>query len=197
VSTSRLVSADTLAFSDLWYRARDLEGVPAPHKTDIPMRALVPFMPNIAMVRFDADGRARYELFGTRLVEWAGIDLTGHYLDETLSPEAEVQRDAVLAEFSASAGRDALRARWSVGKATTTNGRVVQLEDLALPYFDGKGPEMRHMNFATILGTLDYGEGMSGFVEADEMIWFDAAKPRPEWLSLAASHSPRIVAAQS
>lgn len=147
-------------------------------------------MPNIALVRFDVDGRAKYELFGTQLVDWAGVDLTGHYLDDTLTPEAKAQREQGLMAFQATSAPDALRARWSLGTATTTTGRVVQIEDLALPYFDGQEPEMRHMNFASILGTLDFGEGMSGFVEADEIIWFDAAAARPDWLSLQQS-TPR------
>ncbi|WOF73571.1 PAS domain-containing protein [Parvibaculaceae bacterium PLY_AMNH_Bact1] len=183
---SKLVSEATLALADLWYRTRDGLGVRAPHKRDLPLRELAPFMPYIALVRFDSDGRAKYELFGTQLVEWAGVDLTGHYLDETLTPEAVAQRENGLMVFHETASSDALRARWSVGTATTTSGRVVQIEDLALPYFDGQASEMRHLNFASILGTLDFGEGMSGFVEADEMIWFDAAKTRPSWLSMAA-----------
>lgn len=183
----KLVSEATEALADLWYRTRDNLGVRAPHKTDLPLRDLARFMPNIALVRFNKDGRAKYELFGTKLAELAGIDLTGQYLDETFSPEANAQRNAGLSEFSETAGPEALRARWSVGQATTTTGRVVQVEDLALPYFDGRGSEMRHMNFASILGTLDFGEGMSGFVEADEMIWFDAALARPDWLHLTPS----------
>lgn len=184
---SKLVSEATAALADLWYRTRDDLGARAPEKTDLPLRGLARFMPNIALVRFDEDGRAKYELFGTKLVELAGVDLTGHYLDETLSPEAKAQREAGLAEFSETAGPEALRARWSVGQATTTSGRVVQVEDLALPYFDGREREMRHMNFASILGTLDFGEGMSGFVEADEIIWFDAALARPDWLYMSQS----------
>ncbi len=183
-----------MALADLWYRTRDSIGVRAPHKTDLPLRDLARFMPNLALVRFDTDGRAKYELFGTKLVELAGVDLTGHYLDETFTPEAQAQRNAGMADFSATAGPDALRARWSVGQATTTSGRVVQVEDLALPYFDGRESEMRHMNFASILGTLDFGEGMSGFVEADEMIWFDAALARPAWLYMS---QPETMAAAS
>lgn len=194
---SKLVSEATLALADLWYRTRDRLGVRAPHKTDLPLRELAPFMPNIALVRFDADGRAKYELFGTQLADWAGVDLTGHYLDETFTPEARAQREAGLADFDMTTGPDALRARWSIGKATTTSGRVVQVEDLALPYFDGLGSEMRHMNFASILGTLDFGEGMSGFFEADEMIWFDAAKSRPDWLSLRRSSPTELYAANT
>ncbi len=197
MSRSKLMSPNTVAFADLWYRTRDLKQVAAPHKTDIPMRELARFMPNMALVRFEADGRARYELFGTRLVEWAGVDLTGHYLDETLSADAKAQRDAGLAEFHGCAGPDALRARWSIGEATTTGGRVVRIEDLALPYFDGEELEMRHMNFGTVLGTLDYGEGMTGFGTAEEMIWFDAAKERPDWLSLATPETCPIAAVQS
>lgn len=194
---SKLVSESTLALADLWYRTRDRLGVRAPHKTDLPLRELAPFMPNIALVRFDVDGRAKYELFGTQLVDWAGVDLTGHYLDDTLTPEAKAQREQGLMAFQATSAPDALRARWSLGTATTTTGRVVQIEDLALPYFDGQEPEMRHMNFASILGTLDFGEGMSGFVEADEIIWFDAAAARPDWLSLQQSTSRDCLGAGS
>ncbi len=192
MSKYRLVSDNTLAFADLWYATRDAMDVSAPHKRDLPLRSLSRFMPSIALVSFDAGGRAKYELFGTQLTALAGVDLTGHYLDETLSPDAKTQREAGLAAFHRKWGPDALRARWSVGKATTTSGRVVQVEDLALPYFDGQIPEMRHMNFATVLGTLEFGEGMTGFLEADEMIWFDAALERPSWLQLSVGEGAKM-----
>jgi len=184
VSIAKIVSATTVAFADLWYACRDAGGVAAPHKRDLPMRQLAPFMSNIALVSFDETGRAKYELFGTQLVKMAGVDLTGHYLDSTLDEDARAQRDAGIAEFEQTAGPDALRARWSVGTAATTSGRVVQVEDIALPYFDGTPPEIRHMNFAMVLGTLEFGEGVTGFFPADELIWFDATGSRPDWLHL-------------
>lgn len=178
----KLMSDAIQAFADLWYETRAASGAPVPAKDDFPLRRLAPFMPNMALVRFDKDGRAKYELFGTKLVELAGFDLTGQYLDETQSPEAKRQREEGLEAFHAQAGPDACRARWSTGQARTTSGRLIKIEDLALPYLDGPGGEMRHMNFVTVLGTLDYGEGMAGLIEADEMIWFDASLERPAWL---------------
>jgi hypothetical protein len=182
VSSAKIISATTAAFADLWYESRDTKGVTAPHKNDLPLRALARFMPNIALVSFDENERAKYELFGTQLAEMAGVDLTGHYLDETFDEEAKAQRELGIIEFQKTADADALRARWSVGSAATTGGRVVQVEDIALPYFDGSSHEMRHMNFATVLGTLDFGEGVSGFFAAEELIWFDASDTRPAWL---------------
>ncbi len=182
MSEPKLITDEAHAFADLWYDARAANGMLLPTKDDFPLRRLAPFMPNMALVSFEKDNRAKYELFGTMLAELAGIDLTGQYLDETQSPEARRQREKGLAAFHAEAGPDAYRARWSIGQARMTSGRLVKIEDLALPYLDEPSGEMRHMNFATVLGTLEYGEGMTGFIAAEELIWFDAALERPDWL---------------
>jgi len=184
MQTPRLRSPETVAFADLWYDTRARVGLPIPAKEDMPLRQLARFMPHMTLVGFEEDHRGKYLLCGTALASQVGIDLTGHLVEDTLDEPARVQRAAGIAEFEASFGPDAFRARWTICDGRTSTGRIVEFEDLSLPYLVPETGAMRHMCFVTLVGgALDYDEGVAQRFPAKEALWFDGAVERPAWLA--------------
>ncbi|MEQ9144554.1 MAG: hypothetical protein RLO08_09370 [Parvibaculaceae bacterium] len=179
-----LQSPMTTAFADLWYETRDRTGVAVPSKADFPLRRLAPFMPSMSLVGFDEDPDGTYLLFGTTLVSQIGIDLTGWALNDTMDDDARAQRNAGIRAFHEEFGADAARARWTLCKGCTGTGRIVEFEDLSLPYIEPSTGTLRHMCYVELLGGLDYGEDLAHRFPAHEARWFDGAKERPAWLRL-------------
>ena len=177
-----LQSAKASAFADLWYEARAAPGVPLPFKNDLPLRRLASFMPHIALVRHEEDGRARYVLFGTALVATFGRDYTGDYVDGPMTDEARSLLTACLTAFHEAYGEDAVFGRWTIGEAHTSTGRLIEFENLTLPYIDDATSEVRFMSCVVPLATLDYGEAIAQRFPDRDIRMFAAAEMRPDWL---------------
>eukprot|EP00439_Symbiodinium_sp_Y106_P090004 s1_g2540.t1 len=181
-NTPALQSPKTVGFADIWYTAREHAKTQIPAKTDLPLSTLVSYMPNIAMLKHEPDGRARYTLFGTGLANAFGQDLTGQYADSPMNDEARVALEEVIGAFYAEHGRDALFGRWTMSKARTSTGRLIEFENLALPYREGNDNSIRYIAFAITLTTLDYGEGMVERFPDTATRMFNAETERPTWL---------------
>jgi len=172
------------AFADLWYETRAASGQPLPTKEDLPLRKLAPFMPNLALISLDEDGRAKYLLWGTEIADAIGADLTGAYLDERMDAEAIAQSDAGIARFEKEHGPDARRAYWSLGRGRTSSGREILYEDISLPYRVAETGEIRFIAYIAVLESQGYGEGKEKRFPPKKSIWFDAHAPRPDWMHL-------------
>jgi hypothetical protein len=72
------------ALTKLWReKAQAANGLPA--RADFGMRALKPFLRNVAFLESTPDGRFRFRLFGSALAELFG-ERTGQHLDQMTSP---------------------------------------------------------------------------------------------------------------
>jgi hypothetical protein len=72
------------ALTALWReKAQAAGGLPA--RADFDMRALKPFLRNIGLLEGTGDGRFRFRLFGSALVDLFG-ERTGQHLDQMTSP---------------------------------------------------------------------------------------------------------------
>ena len=112
----------TAAFADLWFATQAACGQKLPAKDDFPLRDLAPFMSSLALIAFEPDGRGKYVLFGTNISAQYGVDLTGTYVEDLMTPEARADRQQEIDAFFAEHGRQALRGRWSIGEARSTTG---------------------------------------------------------------------------
>lgn len=177
-----LRSPKTVGFAGIWYNARAMAGTTIPTKTDLPLSNLVRYMPNIAMLKHEPDGRARYTLFGTGLAHAFGQDLTGRYAETPMNDAARVALEEVIGAFYEEHGRDALFGRWTMSKARTSTGRLIEFENLALPYREENDNSIRYIAHAITLTTLDYGEGMVERFPDTETRMFNAETERPAWL---------------
>ncbi|MEQ9588383.1 MAG: PAS domain-containing protein [Parvibaculaceae bacterium] len=177
-----LQSPKTVGFADLWYDARAIAKTTIPTKTDLPLPKLVRYMPNLAMLKREPDGRARYTLFGTGLAAAFGHDLTGHYAETPMNEEARDALGKVISAFYEEHGPDALFGRWTMSKARTSTGRLIEFENLALPYREASDDSIRYIAYAITLTTLDYGEGMVERFPDTATRMFNAETERPDWL---------------
>jgi hypothetical protein len=177
-----LQSPKTVGFADLWYASRKRADASTPAKTDMRLTDLAPYMANLAMLKHEPDGRARYTLFGTGLVAAFGHDLTGHYAETPMNDEARADLEAVISAFYEEHGRNALFGRWTMSKARTSSGRLVEFENLALPYREANDGSIRYIAYAMTLTTLDFGEGMVERFPDTATRMFDAEADRPDWL---------------
>ncbi len=190
-----LQSPKTVGFADLWYRARTVVKTTIPLKTDMPLMELAPFMANLAMLKHEPDGRARYTLFGTGLAAAFGQDLTGQYAETPMNEEARAKLEAVIAAFYEEHGRDALFGRWTLSKARTSSGRLIEFENLALPYREENDDSIRYIAYAIALTTLDFGEGMVERFPDTATRMFNAETDRPAWLQQDPESAALIVEA--
>ncbi|PCJ71118.1 MAG: hypothetical protein COA62_00360 [Rhodobiaceae bacterium] len=172
------------AFADLWYETRAASSHSIPTKEDMPLRALAPFMPNLALIDLDEDGRSKYLLWGTEIATVIGVDLTGAYLDERMDAEAIAQLEAGVVQFEKEHGPDARRAHWSLGRGRTASGREILYEDISLPYIVPETGRIRFMAYVAVLETQGYGETQVTRFSSEEAMWFDALAPRPDWMRL-------------
>ncbi|GIX16158.1 MAG: hypothetical protein KatS3mg119_0344 [Rhodothalassiaceae bacterium] len=89
------LSAPQKAVLDAWLAARGAAAFPA--RPGIDLRAIKAALGAIAIldVLREADGRARgfaTRLWGTRLVEWTGAEITGRIIDRASGPRGVLQR---------------------------------------------------------------------------------------------------------
>ena len=190
-----LQSPKTVGFADLWYDARAIAKTTIPAKTDLPLPKLVPFMANIAMLKHEPDGRARYTLFGTGLAAAFGQDLTGQFAETPMNDEARNALERVISAFYEEHGRNTLFGRWTLSKARTSTGRLIEFENLALPYREASDNSIRYIAYAITLTTLDYGEGMVERFPDTETRMFNAETDRPAWLQQDPESAALIVEA--
>ncbi|MBL4863882.1 MAG: hypothetical protein JKY63_03165 [Rhodobiaceae bacterium] len=175
------------AFADLWYETRAQLAQPFPTKEEMPLRKLAPFMAHMALIGIDADDRAKYLLFGTAISSLIGVDLTGHYLDQAMDAAAVTQMREGLARFREEYGPDARRGRWAVTHAETTEGRLVEYEDVSLPYVLPESGEVRMMTYLSVLEPMKHEEKFVKRLASHHIAWFNAADTRPDWLCLRAA----------
>ena len=172
-----------IAFASLWYDARTAAGVSIPAKSDIPLRGLAAFMPNLLLHRTDETGRSFCLLFGTGLVDLFGENLTHTYLEESMAAVDAAQRQATFDTYYAEHGRQAPFGRWVSGRLNSRSGNVVEFESLALPYIEPSDGSTRAMVHVVPLGTLDYGDRLLPHFAEDVVEMFVPQGPRPAWLA--------------
>ncbi len=181
--SSKVVESEaTLAFASLWYDAREEAGVPIPQKSDLPLRGLASFMPNLLLHRLDEGGRAFCVLFGTALTDAFDINLTGTYLEESMAAEDAAARQETFEAFYREHGRDAAFGRWVNGRLSTRSGDVMGFESLALPYIEPSDGSTRLMVHVLPLAKLGYGDRLIPHFKEDEVRMFVPEGPRPDWL---------------
>ncbi len=172
----------TLAFASLWYTAREEAAVPIPQKSDLPLRGLASFMPNLLLHRIDEDGRAFCLLFGTALNDAFGQNLTGTYLEESMGVEDAAARKETFDRFYAENGADAPFGRWVSGSLNSRTGEVIGFESLALPYIEPSDGSTRAMVHVLPLAKLGYGDRLIPHFTETTVKMFAPEGPRPDWL---------------
>lgn len=172
----------TLAFASLWYDARDDAAVPIPQKSDLPLRGLARFMPNLLLHRIEEDGRAFCLLFGTALNDAFGQNLTGTYLEESMSVEDAATRKASFDTYYEENGPGAPFGRWVSGTLNSRTGDVIEFESLALPYIEPSDGSTRLMVHVLPLAKLGYGDRLIPHFTENIVQMFVPERPRPEWL---------------
>jgi hypothetical protein len=185
VSVSSIVvkSKAVMAFASLWYDARAAAGVSIPGKSDIPLRGLAAFMPNLLLHQTDEAGRSFCLLFGTGLVDLFGENLTHTYLEESMAAVDAAKRRVTFDTYYAEHGRGAAFGRWVSGRLNSRSGDVIEFESLALPYTEPTDGSTRAMVHVVPLGTLDYGDRLIPHFAEDVVEMFVPQGPRPDWLS--------------
>lgn len=184
VSVSPVIvkSEAMIAFASLWYDARAEAGLSIPAKSDLPLRGLAAFMPNLLLHRIDDDGRAFCLLFGTALTDAFGENLTGTYLEESMAPvDAEARRQTFEAFFREH-GQGVPFGRWVSGSLNSRTGDVIEFESLALPYIEPSDGSTRLMVHVLPLAKLSYGDRLIPQFTEKTVRMFQPEGPRPDWL---------------
>ena len=179
-----LQSTQTAAFADLWYERRDHASRVVPLMKDFELEALLPFFPLMALLNLDGQLPSTYRLWGTKLQEIFGVDLTGKTVLDMADPDTGSRMFAEIEAFLAAHGPDVVVGRWAEGLLRTTSGRELRVESLGLPYIEGVPPVTRRMLFAIPLETLAFGETLAPQLSETQTRVFDARKGRPGWLHL-------------
>jgi hypothetical protein len=179
------------AFASIWYAAREKAGSPIPFKTDIPLRKLAPLMPKMSMLRPDEQGVVHYQLFGTRLAEEFGRDLTGTAVHSSMDVASASRVLAEFTDFYRRHGDATPWGRWVYATARSTSGRHIEYESLALPYLEEGAPGVRHMMYSLPLATLKYDEALDPCLIEHSSSIFSAHAPRPAWLHYSSPEEKR------
>jgi hypothetical protein len=114
-----------------WERKRGTRRMPS--RADIDPADLKRILPNIVLAKIDRDSRrVRYTLVGTRCVAHAGMDYTGHYLDEI---DFSCDFDTDWHEVYRVLCREQ-RPVFGIVKAYLKDHRVCELAEVLLPLSD-------------------------------------------------------------
>ncbi len=175
-------SKATLEFASLWYGAREKAAVPIPQKSDLPLRGLAAFMPNLLLHRIEEDGRAFCLLFGTALNDAFGENLTGTYLEESMGVNDAAKRKATFDTYYAENGHNVPFGRWVSGTLNSRTGEIIEFESLALPYIEPSDGSTRLMVHVLPLAKLSYGDRLIPHFTENTVRMFAPQGPRPEWL---------------
>lgn len=183
VSSVVVKSEAMIAFASLWYTARAEAGRSIPSKSDLPLRGLATFMPNLLLHRMDEDGRAFCLLFGTALTDAFGQNLTGTYLEESMATVDAEARRQTFEVFYREHGEGVPFGRWVSGTLNSRTGDVIEFESLALPYIEPSDGSTRLMVHVLPLAKLSYGDRLIPQFTEKAVRMFLPEGPRPDWLS--------------
>ncbi|WOF73570.1 hypothetical protein QMT40_001203 [Parvibaculaceae bacterium PLY_AMNH_Bact1] len=171
-----------IAFASLWYDARDEAGVSIPAKSDLPLRGLAAFMPNLLLHRIDENGHAFCLLFGTALTDAFGENLTGTYLEERMTTVDATKRRETFEAFYREHGEGTPFGRWVSGTLNSRTGNVIGFESLAFPYIEPSDGSTRQMVHVLPLDNLSYGDRLIPHFAEETVHMFRPDGPRPAWL---------------
>jgi len=101
------------ALMDFWTLKRDERGA-LPGRADICPTAIKPLLPHIALADVEDGGNNfRFRLFGTRIVEDSGIDLTGRTWRDEPGHDKAIERSRILVESHEPYYLTGVSAKWS------------------------------------------------------------------------------------
>ena len=114
-----------------WERKRGSRRMPS--RADIDPADLKRILPNILLAKIDRESRrVRYTLVGTRCVAHAGMDYTGHYLDEIdFTCDFDTDWDEVYRVLTREK-----RPVFGIVKTFLKDNRVCELAEVLLPLSD-------------------------------------------------------------
>lgn len=108
-SAIELGSPHVSALAEYWNRKRGARSMPA--RADIDPTEIPRLLPCLGLAQIESDPfRVRYTLVGTKIVESAGFDYTGYYLDE-LDFEGEADTDWLAVYRDLAEGRQPIYGR--------------------------------------------------------------------------------------
>ncbi|MEQ9517941.1 MAG: hypothetical protein RLN89_00735, partial [Parvibaculum sp.] len=162
-------------------------GEKIPHKRDLPLRGLAPFMPRLMMHRRDEDGFTHCLLFGTALSELFGRDLTGSVLEEAMALEDSTMRSISFATYAAEHGKEAPFCRYVRGTFNKKTGSKLQFESLAFPYVEDTDRSMRSIVYVMPMESISYGDSLTPQFSEQSVHMFHPDMQRPDWLQLASA----------
>ena len=171
-----------IAFASLWYDARAEASLSIPAKSDLPLRGLAAFMPNLLLHRIDENGRAFCLLFGTALTDAFGENVTGTYLEESMAAVDAKKRKETFEAYYREHGEGAPFGRWVSGTLNSRTGDVIEFESLALPYIEPSDGSTRLMVYVLPLAKLSYGDRLIPQFTEKTVRMFRPDGPRPDWL---------------
>ncbi|WP_439816188.1 PAS domain-containing protein [Zavarzinia sp. CC-PAN008] len=132
------------ALSDWWFAQRGREA-PVPQRANLSPKVLKPLLPNLLISEYVGDGRVRYRLVGTRVVELGRYDFTGMFLDDMAF------NDALDWQAAYRAMRREPRPLYGTSAITLVDGSFVPYEFGMFPLsFDGRSVDQ-------VVAVEDYG----------------------------------------
>lgn len=129
-SVEELSSSIGTELYEYWERKRGSRRMPS--RADIDPADLKRILPNIILAKIDRDLRVRYTLVGTRCVAHAGMDYTGHYLDEI---DFGCDFDTDWHEIYRTLCRER-RPIFGIVKTSLKDNRMCELAEVLLPLSD-------------------------------------------------------------
>lgn len=181
VSAAIVKSESMIAFASFWYGARAKTGI-IPAKSDLPLRGLAAFMPNLLLYRMSEEGGAFCILFGTALTDVFGENLTGTYLEDSMATADAKARRKTFEAYYREHGEGVPFGRWASGTLNSRTGKIIEFESLAFPYIEPSDGSTRWMVHVLPLAELSYGDRLIPQFTEITVRMFQPEGPRPEWL---------------
>jgi hypothetical protein len=153
---------DNEVLSALWAYWRDKRQDRAmPRRRDIDPAEIPRLLPHLQLVERAADGRFRYRLTGTAVVEAYGQELTGAFVDEVIPPHRRA-----VAERHYALAFDSGRPIFVRNKYTTPNGAELMVTRVILPLSE----DGRAVNLLLMGQTFEFGSRRAARLGAESMI---------------------------
>ena len=172
-----------VAFADLWFEVRTASSQALPSNEDFPVEEFAP-PPHLAVTRRREDGAPYYHFYGTELAKGFGQDLTGQDVTTNMTDEAKEQFLNIVTIADALEKQSvAINGRRFIGEVATQDGRRVELEGLAPPFFDKDG-EIRRATYNSVVGGIALGDELGMHYPKADGIEFNAPNDRPAWMYL-------------
>lgn len=143
-----VLSAASAAFFEYWKKARGDQQMPGP--SDIQPADFTHLLPNVRYMRWEGCDRLIFTVWGTGLVEWLKIDLTGKNVFDIL-PEGERETELCRLRNLHEKPCGFVQRR----AVSDTSGRSLLFEFLTLPVSAGSDGELR------MIGTGSFCEGVA------------------------------------